>query len=130
MKKPLQLGIGIALGIGLVALPIFVISQINKRAYLAELAEADRKQNEWNREIEEVKRKQRLLIEDAIANRKVIEGMSTHDVMRAVGYPDSKQSEISGDNRIETWVKGNLIISFIDWGGTGKPKVVSVKTMQ
>ena len=127
MKKPLQLGIGIALGIGLVALPIFVVSQINKRAYLAEV---DRMQYESRREVEETSRKQRLLIDDAIANRKVIEGMSTHDVMRAVGYPDSKQSEISGDNRIETWVKGNLIISFIDWGGTGKPKVVSVKTMQ
>jgi len=127
VKKPLQLGIGIALGIGLVALPIFVVSQINKRAYLAEV---DRMQYESRREVEETSRKQRLLIDDAIANRKVIEGMSTHDVMRAVGYPDSKQSEISGDNRIETWVKGNLIISFIDWGGTGKPKVVSVKTMQ
>ena len=70
-------------------------------------------QYESRREVEETSRKQRLLIDDAIANRKVIEGMSTHDVMRAVGYPDSKQSEISGDNRIETWVKGNLIISLL-----------------
>lgn len=127
MKKTLKFGIGIALGIGLVALPIFVVSQINKRAYLAEV---DRMQYESRREVEETSRKQRLLIDDAIANRKVIKGMSPRDVTRAVGYPNSKQSEISGGNRIEIWVVGNLIISFIDWGGTGEPKVTDIGTMQ
>jgi len=63
----------------------------------------------------------RIKIEDAVANKKVIPGMTKLDVVRSIGSTDLKDSAIMDNGRrLETWAyERNLIVG-------GQPKKMAV----